>query len=581
MRDTWRCGSSVCTYPSVVLSKAQRFRRRPLRPPIKESADDSVPSPLPVDELCEELCNPSIYPHDPESITITQTHISVVALVPPFVYKVKKPVDFGFLDFTTLDKRRAACEAEVRLNRRLCSDTYLGVVSLAETPEGARFEPEGARFEPESGEAADEIDVAVKMRHLPPEGFLHRRAEAGQLSEHDVDAIVDHLVPFYEERDTSPAIAEQGWVDYLRVNTDENFEQTVDHVGTLLTPPAHAVLQDYTDRFYDAHAALLNRRRTGGHFIDGHGDLRLEHVHRSDRGTCIYDCIEFNDRFRHLDVANDVAFLAMDLDGHGCRRLSRYFVQQVAENLNDPELRDMVPFYKVYRAYVRGKVEGMRTHDEEVPEDEREASARRAREHYRWALRYAVAGDHPKVLVVMGQTGSGKTTQAEACADALGWRHVSSDHLRKRLAGIPLHERTPPDRRDEVYSHEMSARVYGEMESAALKTVQAQDAGVVVDATYSSSDGRTAFRDRLRESGISYAFIELVAPTDTRRARLERRNGEATVSDARVDVMAKIDDRYEAPNALWDPHHLRIQTQEHVHETTTDILRALIRLQDG
>lgn len=533
-----------------------------------------MPSPLPVDELCKKLRDPSVYPHEPESISITQTHISVVALVPPFVYKIKKPVDFGFLDFTTLERRRTACEAEVQLNRRLCNDTYLGVVSIAETREGVRFEPK-------TEGPADEIDVAVKMRYLPPEGFLHRQAEDGQLSERAIDAIADRLVPFYNERSTSPAIAEQGWVDHLRVNTDENFEQTVDHVGSLLTHPAHAVLQDYTDRFYDAHAALLNRRRTGGHFIDGHGDLRLEHIHISDRGTCIYDCIEFNDRFRHLDVANDVAFLAMDLDGHGCRPLSRYFVQQMADRLDDPELLDMVPFYKVYRAYVRGKVEGMQAHDAEVPEDEREASARRAKEHYRWALRYAVAGEHPKVLVVMGQTGSGKTTQAEACAEALGWRHVSSDRIRKRLSGIPLHERTPPDRREDVYSHDMSARVYNEMESAALDTVRAQDAGVVVDATYSSAAGRTAFREELRDAGIRYAFIELVAPPNTRRSRLERRDGEATVSDARVDVMDKIDARYEAPDALWDPHHLRIPTQEHVDETTTDILRALIRLQDG
>ena len=397
----------------------------------------------------------------------------------------------------------------------------------------------------------------------------------------DIDAVVSTLVSFYEERETAPEIAEQGWVDHLRVNTNENFEQTADHVGELIPRASYAVLQDYTDRFYDAHAALLNRRRTGGHFIDGHGDLRLEHIHRSERGVCIYDCIEFNDRFRHLDVASDVAFLAMDLDGHGERALARHFVKKMSMQLDDPELRDMVPFYKAYRAYVRGKVEGMRAYEDEVPPAERDASADRARDHYRWALRYAVAGSHPMAMVVMGQTGSGKTTQAEACAHALGWRHVSSDRIRKEKAGIPLHERTPPERRDEVYSREMTDAVYNEMQSAATQTVREHNCGVVIDATYSSDTRRSALRDHFRKHGISYAFVELTADPDERRTRLERRSSEETISDARPDVMDTIDQRYQPPSALWDPHHLRVSTRDEIHETTTDILRALIRLQDG
>jgi len=571
-----------------------------------------VPSPLPLDELCDRLQDPSVYSHDPDSITIKQTHISILALVPPFVYKIKKPVDFGFLDFTTLAKRREACESEVRLNRRLCSDTYLGVVPLTLDDDTLRIDPKGITdtgtvdehnagddrtggggsegsdsggTNSECGGADDPgenvMDVAVKMRYLSADGFLHQHADNGTLSEDDIDAVVDTLVSFYEERETAPEIAEQGWVDHLRVNTNENFEQTADHVGDLIPQAAYAVLQDYTDRFYDAHAALLNRRRTGGHFIDGHGDLRLEHIHRSDRGICIYDCIEFNDRFRHLDVASDVAFLAMDLDGHGERSLSRRFVQKMSDAMEDPELPDMVPFYKTYRAYVRGKVEGMRAYEDEVPDDEREVSANRAREHYRWALRYAVAGSRPMAVVVMGQTGSGKTTQAEACAHALGWRHVSSDRIRKEKAGIPLHERTPPARRDEVYSREMTDAVYDEMRLTATQTVREDDRGVVLDATYSSDERRSALRDHFRQHGVPYAVVELTADTDERRTRLQQRSSEETVSDARPDVMDTIDQRYQPPSALWDTHHLRVSTRDEIHETTTDILRALIRLQDG
>ncbi|PEN15375.1 hypothetical protein CRI94_00325 [Longibacter salinarum] len=517
------------------------------------------------------LKDPSIYPHEPDSIELKQTHISIIALAPPFVYKVKKPVDFGFLDFTTLQKREAACQSEVKLNRRLCADTYLGVVHLAKMGDGYRFE----------SDEGTTVEVAVKMRYLPPDGFLHTYAEEGTLTKEEIDRVVSTLSDFYDGLETAPEIAERGWVDHLRVNTDENFDQTRDHAGWLLPKAAYRVLQDYTDRFYDAHAALLNRRRTGGYFINGHGDLRLEHVHLSDKGVCIYDCIEFNDRFRHLDVASDIAFLAMDLDGHECRPLSRYFVRRMADELDDEELIDVVGFYKVYRAYVRGKVEGMRAAETEIPEDEKAASIRRAREHYRWALRYAAAGSRPTAIVVMGRTGSGKTTQAEACAKALGWRHVSSDRIRKELAGVPMFQRTPEDARGAVYGADMTERVYRTIEEAAIETVKIQQRGVVVDATYSSATRRTALRDSLRDADIPYAFVELTADDDTRRERLQRRTDDGSVSDARPDVMETIDKRYEAPSSLWDAHHLRVPTRESIDDTTTDILRALIRLHDG
>lgn len=550
---------------------------------------DAVTDDLTIDALCEVLRQPQTYPHDPDSIDLVQTHISVVALVPPFVYKVKKPVDFGFLDFTSLDKRRSACVAEVELNQRLCSDVYLGVSELVSTPDGFQFvdpnsgarrgasEDRQPRREPSDPRGAE---VAVKMRHLDPDGFLHHLAEREELTHSHIDAVVDTLVAFYDDCDSTPEIAERGWIDHLRINTHENFEQTRDHVGTLLGKPAYRALQDYTTRFYDAHAALLNQRRTGGYFVEGHGDLRLEHVHLSGEGICIYDCIEFNERFRELDIANDIAFLAMDLDGHGCQPLSRYFVNQMAERLDDPDLKRIVTFYKVYRAYVRGKVEGMRAIEEEVPESDRTESIETARAHYQWALRYAVAGSRPSVVVVMGRTGTGKTTQAAALASALGWTHVSSDRIRKKAAGLPLEKRTPEHLQSSVYTQEMSDRVYGAMIEHALTAVRS-GRGAVLDATYGSTARRNRLRDALREAGISYAVVELQAEHSTRKRRLEQRETESAVSDARVDVMDAIDRRYEAPSALWDAHHVRVPTSQSVEETSTDILRALIRLRDA
>ena len=522
-------------------------------------------------ELCEVLRDEGVYPYSPERIEIKQTHISVVALAPPYVYKFKKPVDFGFLDFTDLEKRRKACEAEVKLNRRLCSGVYEGVVTLHRRAEGDGYQLE---------DGGDVVDVAVKMRMLSPDGFLHRDAEDGTLSADAIDRVADRLVDFYDERPSDPAIAEAGWIDNLRVNTDENFRQTEEHVGSMLTRPAYEALRDFTNRFYDAHAALLNRRRAGGHVINGHGDLRLEHVHVTGDAVCIYDCIEFNDRFRHLDVANDVAFLAMDLDHHGYTQLARRLVQRIADGLGDEELAEVVDFYKVYRAYVRGKVEGMTAADDEVPAAERSQSRARARRHYQWAMRYAVAGSEPLVVVVMGRTGTGKSTQASAVAEALGWPRVSSDRVRKTRAGVPLHVRPEPAVRERLYAPETSDAVYRTLAERAVESAR-RGIGTVLDATYSSADRRNALRDRLQEANVPYAFIELEADTGVRRERLGERTSTPTVSDARPEDLSFLDDRYQPPSSLWDARHLRVQTSDTIHDTTRDVLRALVRLRDG
>jgi Uncharacterized protein conserved in bacteria len=287
-----------------------------------------MPATRSIETLRDALSDPTVYPHEPEQVTLEQTHISLVAIVPPWVYKVKKPVELGFLDFSTLERRRHFCEEEVRLNRRLCEGTYQGVVPIVDTPEGLRVNPTDDR-----GEA---VEYAVKMRYLDPACFLDARVTRGEATEADVDRVVDTLRSFYTSRPSTPEVAAAGWIENLRVSTEENFDQTADQVGSALTRTAYDALRYYTDRFFDQHAALFHRRRAGGFIVDGHGDLRLEHVHLTDERVCIYDCIEFNERFRHLDVAEDVAFLAMDLDYHGRTDLARHLVARVERHWTIP-----------------------------------------------------------------------------------------------------------------------------------------------------------------------------------------------------------------------------------------------------
>ncbi len=520
--------------------------------------------------LAEALSHAAAYPHAPSEIQLQQTHISLVALVPPRVYKIKKPVELGFLDFSTLDRRRAACEDEVRLNARLCADTYVDVVPIVETDDGLRVDP--------SDDAGDIVEYAVKMRYLDPEHFLDRQLAHGTADAEAIDRVADTLCGFYAERPSSPEVAEAGWIDKLRVSTDENFEQTQGHVGDLLPRPVYEALQYYTDRFYDHNAALLHRRRAHGHIVNGHGDLRLEHVHLTDDRVCIYDCIEFNERFRHLDVANDIAFLAMDLDLHERSDLARRLVQRVAEALNDPELEQLIDFYKCYRAHVRAKVEGMRAEEDEVPDAERAASRAQAQRYYQWALRYAVTGNEPFVVVVFGRSGTGKSTQAATLADALGWAHVASDRARKQHAGMPLDERADEAQRQRLYTDEMTDRTYQTLRERAVERGRDFD-GTVLDATYSSAERREQLRTALRDADLPYAFVELTAPDDVLRDRLAARDADtATASDARAEDFDMLNARYEPPTALEDPFHVRISTEDSRRQTTLSALKALIRL---
>ncbi|PSQ97238.1 MAG: hypothetical protein BRD55_02835 [Bacteroidetes bacterium SW_9_63_38] len=526
--------------------------------------------PSSIATLRDALSSPSAYPHCHDAVTLQQTHISIVALVPPWVYKVKKPVELDFLDFSTLEKRHAYCKQEVALNTRLCGDTYEGVVPVVQTDDGIRVDP--------NEDEGDIVDYAVKMHYLPPEHFLDAQLDRGDAGADAIDRVAQTLCRFYKAQSTSAEIAESGWVDRLRDGMMSNFEQTTDHVGTFLSRPACEALRYYTDRFFDQNAALLHRRRAGGLIVDGHGDLRLEHVHLTDDHVCIYDCIEFNDELRHLDIANDIAFLAMDLDLHGRPALGRRLVSQVAETMGDPEIDRLIDFYKCSRTHVRGKVEGIRARAEEVPPQERLESRMRAQRHYQWGLRYAVAGTGPFVIVMFGRSGTGKSTQASALAEALGWAHLASDRIRKTLAGVPLHQRTDAAERTDLYSDRMSDRTYRTLQRRAVERGRNLQ-GTVLDATYSDPDRRDTLRTALRSADIPYAFVELTAPDDVLRERLATRDAaSATASDARADDFEMLNDRYQVPTALEDPFHVRVSAADAPADTTLNILKALIRL---
>ncbi|MGK7369303.1 MAG: hypothetical protein ACNS64_03740, partial [Candidatus Halalkalibacterium sp. M3_1C_030] len=413
-------------------------------------------------KLLQFLKDPESYKHAPQSVEHIQTHISHVFIADPFVYKFKKPVNFEFLDFSTLDKREHYCHREVELNRRLCDDIYLGVVPVRKEINSFRIEGDGS---------GDIVEYAVKMKKLSEECFLHYYIERDELSNEHLDRIADKLSSFYKEQDTGKEIKQWGSIEKIKYNTDENFRQTKPFIGDTIDETSYKAILKYTDDYYRYFDFLFDRRIQNDCIVDGHGDLHLEHIHLTPEKVRIYDCIEFNDRFRYGDTAADLAFLAMDLDFNGCWKEERYFMQQMADKLNDSDLLLHVDFYKCYRAYVKGKVKSLQSEEEEVEDADRKKARKRARDYFDLSLRYACLGSRPVVLVVMGGIATGKSTLAATLSDRFNIDHYSSDRIRKSLMGVPLKERTDASKREQMYTKDMSIKTYCKLLEQAEKYV--------------------------------------------------------------------------------------------------------------
>jgi uncharacterized protein len=391
--------------------------------------------------------------------------------------------------------------------------------------------------------------------------------------------IVSTLAAFYQAQHPTEAITAWGRLENLKTSTDENFRQTEAFVGSTLSRPAFEAIRAYTGKFYARHTDLFDSRLRERWIRDCHGDLHLEHIHLSPSALSIYDCIEFNDRFRYIDVANDIAFLAMDLDHQGRPDLSGDFARRMANALGDKGMPRLLNFYKCYRAYVRGKVESLRQKAVEVPGPEQKEGQARARSYFQLALRYAVCGSEPMVLIVAGRVGAGKSTLAASLGDELGWEIFSSDRTRKRMAGVPIYERGTSARRRRLYSEAMTNKTYQEL-FRCLREPLTEGRSLIIDATFSRRAHRDRLREQLEDGGVPYCFVEAQASTELLKRRLKEREGRPDeVSDARFEDFESIDRSYEAPvESEFGAHQLILVNAERSLETTvTEALKALIR----
>ena len=482
--------------------------------------------------MVEQLSHASDWAASELPVEMKQTHISVLLLGRHHVIKLKKPVDFGFLDYTTLEKRRQACEAEVRLNRRLCPDTYLGVRAVIELEGHTRF----------SGPKGKIVDYGVWMRRLPEERMLDHLVNRDEATETMLDRIAERLSEFHGTARRGPDVERWGTVAEIRHNWDENFTQTSDFVGRTISASAYEAIRSWVNEWIETNAGLLDGRVRAGRIVDGHGDVRCESICVKDDVICIYDCIEFNDRFRCDDVASEVAFLAMDLDARGRPDLGYFFTESYQQRTSDRELFRLLPFYRCYRAYVRGKVLSFRLNETEFSAEEREMAAERAARYFEMARRYVARLKQPTVVAVGGLAGTGKTSIARAIAAELGWRVIAADAVRQSLFGAA---KQPASYGEGVYTDEANLLTYRKMIDEG-SVVLREGSGVILDATFRSATERDAARIMAKEAGAEWRLIECrLAPEQVRARLVKRATRKEGLSDASWTIYLRQQAAYE------------------------------------
>jgi aminoglycoside phosphotransferase family enzyme len=328
-------------------------------------------------ELQNALMNPSIYPDRPKRVGFIETHISLLFLTGKHVYKVKKPVNFGFLDFTSLEKRRYFCYQELILNRRLSADIYLDVVEIKDR--------DGEIFLTGCGRV---IEYAVKMKQISEDLLMDSLLDRGMVTPEMVAKVAKKIADFYTRAETNERIQSFAYPERIRQDTDENFDQTEKYIGTTISKEQFLQIRGATNSFLEEKREVFLKRVEGNWIRDCHGDLRLEHIFLGD-DIFILDCIEFNERFRYLDVASDIGFLAMDLDYQNRNDLGLHLIQQYVTHSGDTGIYRILDFYKCYRAYVRGKVESFRLDDPNIHPEEKERATERAQKYFQLSHEYS------------------------------------------------------------------------------------------------------------------------------------------------------------------------------------------------
>lgn len=472
--------------------------------------------------IVQWLSRPEHWPQAPAGVEVKQTHISVVFLGDELVYKLKKPVKFDFLDFSSVEARHAACQAEVRLNRRMAPDVYLGVASITRGQHGSyQFDGPG-----------EPVEWLVTMRRLPLERSLDRLLRSGQLTSAELERLALWLAEYYH-RLPPLSVDATGYCDVLARHIAGNRAALLEARRPL---PSATVKRVHAAQLRLVHlqTELLHERAEAGRIVDGHGDLRPEHV-VLETPPLAFDCIEFNAEYRQVDVLDELGFLAMECDALAAPHVGQRVLQAYQQASGDAPPAPLLSFYKSYRACVRAKVAALR--EEQLPPASAEARAPRAAERYlQLADAYLADQQRPLLLVVGGLSGTGKSTLARALAASLGCDLLSTDVVRRARFGASGRD---AGYGEDAYTPKNRAEVYEEIFRQAAGLLE-ERIPAVLDGTFLSAAQCGEAVDLARRYGADCCLVRCECPAEVALQRIEsRRQRGGDASEARPELFEK------------------------------------------
>ena len=527
----------------------RRFRETALDPASDHDSTHAT-SAADLNRLIEALRRPACYAHAVERVELIETHISCVLLAGDYAYKIKKPVNLGFLDFSTLAARRHFCEEELRLNRRTAPQLYLEVVAIG-----------GSESAPVLGGGGAPIEFALRMRRFDQDNLLDRMARRGALLPLHIDALARSLAAFHAQSERAAPGQAYGSAPRILVPAMQNFQQLLLLANAKADSALLARLRDWTAREHAALEAVFAARKFEGWVRECHGDLHLGNIALLDGVPTPFDCIEFNPDFRWTDVMNDVAFVLMDLLDHHLPRLAFRFLNAYLEITGDYAGLRVLRFYLVYRALVRAKVSCLRAHQAGLPAPQRSEIEREYRSHLRLAERLAQRA-HAAMLIMYGLSGSGKSTAAQDLLESLGAVRLRSDVERKRLFGLAPQARSGAAPDTGLYAPAAGERTYARLAELA-HAVLAAGYPLIVDAAFLKRAQRERFAALARDTGARFLIAACSAAPATLRARVAARaRAGQDASDAGLAVLEHQFSTVEPPAPDEAEHTLSIAAEQ-------------------
>ncbi|HPV50166.1 MAG TPA: AAA family ATPase [Smithellaceae bacterium] len=514
--------------------------------------------------IVQQMSHPDFYPHRPETVELLQTHISWVFIAGDEVYKIKKPVDFGFLDFTTLEKRKFYCDEELRLNRRLAPSIYLDVVAITVGQDGRAG----------LGGGGEIVEYAVHMKKLPQDRMLKTLLAEKRMPDKTMDTLAVKIAQFHKTAQTGGPIDEMGSLATITQNNEENFTQTEKYIDVTISAPQYDFIREYVKKFLNVHRPLFEKRVAEHKIRDCHGDLHLEHICVAD-DIIVFDCIEFNERFRFGDTAAEVAFLTMDLDYNGYQQHAIDFTRAYLHHSGDTTMSSLLNFYRCYYAYVRGKVTSFRLDQQELPDAERNQIRRTAAKYFDLALTYASRLEKPALIITAGLIGSGKSFQARHLAARLGAEIIRTDVLRKQMLNIPPAEKHHDAFGKGIYSSDISQKTYEKAMELSARIIS-RGKPVIIDASFSTRAYRALAVSLAGRLGVPYYIIECTCPDKIVKQRLIRRaNDKDNPSDGRWEILAEQKKHYEPITEIPENRHFTVDTSVDSEASRCRMLRAI------